>query len=313
MKVLDQFKGQNFMIYNGDSTEVMRGLPDNSMDFSIFSPPFAELYVFSDSERDLSNAKNKEDFYDQYRLILKELYRVIKPGRLVSIHCMDLTTSKWKDGFIGISDFSGENIRLMQEVGFIYHSRVTIWKDPVQAMQRTKALGLLHKQIKKDSAMSRQGLADYIITFRKPGINEEPVTHTNETFPVDIWQEYASPVWDGGDEIVPFEKRYSEPVWLDIVPGDTLQRQSARDERDEKHIAPLQLSVIERCIKLWTNEGDKVFTPFLGIGSEVYQSILLKRKGVGIELKKSYFEQAKKNCKAAEEMPEQIDLFDGVF
>ena len=313
MKVLDQYKGKNFMIYNGDSTEVMRGLPDNSMDFSIFSPPFAELYVFSDSDRDLSNAKNKEDFYDQYRLILKELYRVIKPGRLVSIHCMDLTTSKWKDGFIGISDFSGENIRLMQDVGFIYHSRVTIWKDPVQAMQRTKALGLLHKQIKKDSTMSRQGLADYIVTFRKPGINEEPVTHTNETFPVDIWQEYASPVWDGGDAIVPFEKRYSEPVWLDIVPGDTLQRQSARDERDEKHIAPLQLSVIERCIKLWTNEGDKVFTPFLGIGSEVYQSLLLKRKGIGIELKKSYFDQAKKNCKAAEEMPEQIDLFDGVF
>ena len=201
----------------------------------------------------------------------------------------------------------------MQEVGFIYHSRVTIWKDPVQAMQRTKALGLLHKQIKKDSTMSRQGLADYIVTFRKPGVNDEPVTHTNETFPVQVWQEYASPVWDGGEELVPFHERFQKPVWLDIIPGDTLQRISARDEKDEKHIAPLQLSVIERCIKLWTNEGDTVFTPFLGIGSEVYQSLLLKRKGVGIELKKSYFEQAKKNCILAEEMPEEISLFEGLF
>ena len=294
MKVLDQYKGDNFMLYHGDSCEVMQGLPDNSLDYSIFSPPFVDLYVYSDSDRDLGNCRTKQDFYDQFSIIVKELYRCIKPGRLVSMHCMDLPTSKWKDGFIGLSDFPGELTRLMQAHGFIYHSKITIWKDPVVQMQRTKALGLLHKQLKKDSTMSRQGVADYIITFRKEGDNAEPVTHTNDSFPVEMWQQYAS------------------PVWMDINQSNTLQRESARDERDEKHICPLQLDVIERCIKLWSNEGEIVFTPFLGIGSEVYQALRMKRKGIGIELKSSYFKQAVKNCIAAETMPEQIDLFEGM-
>lgn len=247
-----------------------------------------QIYIYSDDERDLGNCKNYSEFYEHFKYIVKELYRVIKPGRLVSFHCMDLPLAKYKDGFIGLRDFPGILTQLFEEAGFIYHSKVTIWKDPVVAMQRTKALGLLHKQIKKDSAMCRQGIADYIITMRKPGENQEPITHTNDTFPVEIWQNYAS------------------PVWLDINQSKTLQRESIRDEKDEKHICPLQLDVIERCIKLWTNEKDIVLTPFLGIGSEVYSAIKMNRYGVGIELKNSYYKQAVENCKSVNKIKTQL-------
>lgn len=294
MNVLNKFITDRFALYNGDSAEIIQVLPENSMDYSIFSPPFEDLYTYSDSPRDLGNCRNTEEFYEQFKFIVAGIFRIIKPGRLVSIHCMDLPTTKSTDGFIGLKDFPGILIKLFQDEGFIYHSRVTIWKDPVVAMQRTKALGLLHKQIKKDSTMCRQGIADYIIMMRKPGENEKRVTHTNETFPVDKWQEYASPVWMG------------------IKQSNTLNRTSAREERDEKHICPLQLDVIERCVELWTAEGDTVFTPFLGIGSEVYQSLLMNRNGVGIELKKSYYDQAVKNCKKAVEKEVQLDLFEGL-
>lgn len=292
MKVLNQVIKERYALYNGDSAEVMHGLPDESMDYSIFSPPFESLYTYSDSDRDLGNCRNEEEFYQQFDFIAKELYRIIKPGRLISVHCMDLPASLNNDGFIGLKDFPGKLIKVFEKVGFIYHSRVTIWKDPVVAMQRTKALGLLHKQIKKDSAMCRQGIADYIITLRKPGENKERISHTNETFPVEKWQQYAS------------------PVWMDINQSNTLNRKSARDERDEKHICPLQLDVIERCIELWTNEGDTIFTPFLGIGSEAYQALKMNRNAVGIELKESYFEQAVKNCENALTSPVQLSLFD---
>lgn len=292
MKVLNQVIKERYALYNGDSAEVMQGLPSGSMDYSIFSPPFESLYTYSDSDRDLGNCRNEEEFYQQFDFIAKELYRIIKPGRLISVHCMDLPASLNNDGFIGLKDFPGKLIKVFEKVGFIYHSRVTIWKDPVVAMQRTKALGLLHKQIKKDSAMCRQGIADYIITLRKPGENKERISHTNETFPVEKWQQYAS------------------PVWMDINQSNTLNRKSARDERDEKHICPLQLDVIERCIELWTNEGDTVFTPFLGIGSEAYQALKMNRNAVGIELKESYFEQAVKNCENALTSPVQLSLFD---
>lgn len=292
MKVLNQVIKDRYALYNGDSAEVMQGLPSDSMDYSIFSPPFESLYTYSDSDRDLGNCRNEEEFYQQFDFIAKELYRIIKPGRLISVHCMDLPASLNNDGFIGLKDFPGKLIKVFEKVGFIYHSRVTIWKDPVVAMQRTKALGLLHKQIKKDSAMCRQGIADYIITLRKPGENNERISHTNETFPVEKWQQYAS------------------PVWMDINQSNTLNRKSARDERDEKHICPLQLDVIERCIELWTNEGDTVFTPFLGIGSEAYQALKMNRNAVGIELKESYFEQAVKNCENALTSPVQLSLFD---
>lgn len=291
MQVLDQAITDKYALYNGDSAEVMKGLADESVDYSIFSPPFESLYSYSDSPRDLGNCKSKAEFYTQFEFIVRELYRILRTGRCVSVHCMDLPTLKSRDGFIGMTDFPGEIIRLFQKCGFIYHSRITIWKDPVVAMQRTKALGLLHKQIKKDSAMCRQGIADYIVTFRKDGENTKPITHTNETFSVEKWQNYAS------------------PVWMDIEQSNTLNKKSARDDKDEKHIAPLQLDVIERCIELWSAEDDVVFTPFLGIGSEVYQALLMNRKGIGIELKPTYYKQAVKNCESALNKPVQLELF----
>ena len=293
MEVLckNQFEGNGFALYNGDSCEIMKAIPDNSIHYSIFSPPFAQLYVYSNSIRDLGNCKDTTEFYTQFKYIVDELYRIIMPGRLVSFHCMDLPTQKQRDGFIGLTDFPGQLIQMFISSGFIYHSRVTIWKDPVVAMQRTKALGLLHKQIKKDSSMCRQGIADYVITMRKPGENIERISHTNETFPVSKWQNYAS------------------PVWMDINQSNTLQKESARDNKDEKHICPLQLDVIERCIDLWTNESDIVFTPFLGIGSEIYQALKMGRRGIGIELKESYYNQAVANCSIIETAPKQVKLF----
>ena len=291
MKTINQVITDRYSIYNGDSCELMTEIPSNSIHYSIFSPPFADLYVYSNSERDMGNCKTKSEFYEHFRYIVKELNRITMEGRLCSFHCMNLPTSKQRDGFIGITDFRGELIKLFQEEGWIYHSEVVIWKDPVIAMQRTKALGLLHKQIKKDSCMCRQGIPDYLVTMRKKGDNPERVTHTNETFPVDVWQRYAS------------------PIWTDINPNDTLQRESARDEKDEKHICPLQLEVIKRGIDLWTNPNDIVFTPFMGIGSEIYQALRQGRRGIGIELKESYYNQAVKNCKNAREEEAQMKIF----
>ena len=279
--VLNQAVTDEYSIYNGDSVEVLKGIPDDSIHYSIFSPPFASLYTYSNSDRDMGNCKNDSEFFEQFRYLVSEIYRVIMPGRLVSIHCMNLPMMKSRDGVIGLKGFRGDMIRLFQEAGFIYHSEVCIWKNPVTEMQRTKALGLLHKQIKKDSTMSRMGIPDYVVTMRKPGDNPEAVTHTNESFPVNQWQEYAS------------------PVWMDIKQSNTLNRKEARAEKDEKHICPLQLDVIERCIKLWTNPGDIVLDPFMGIGSSVYEAILLNRRGLGIELKESYYAQAVLNCDAA--------------
>lgn len=289
MEVINQYLGRNFALYNGDSCEVLQGLEDESIDLSVFSPPFADLYTYSDSERDLGNCKNADEFYVHFKFIAEQLNRVMKSGRNVCIHCMDLPSLKFRDGFIGLKDFPGEIIRIFEDVGFIYHSKVTIWKNPVVAMQRTKAIGLLHKQLKKDSTLSRQGIADYIVVMRKKGENKVPVTHTNENFPVEKWQEWAS------------------PVWMDINQSNTLQANSARDDKDEKHICPLQLDVIERCVELWSNEGEVVLSPFAGIGSELYQTLKMKRKAIGIELKTTYYNQAVKNCINAENN-EQIAL-----
>lgn len=287
--VIDQAIGENYALYNGDSCEVLKGIPENSIHYEIFSPPFASLYTYSNSERDLGNCRTTTEFYEQFKYIVSELYHVLMPGRLVSFHCMDLPLSKERDGIIGIRDFRGEMIRLFEDAGFVLHSQVCIWKDPVTAMQRTKALGLLHKQIKKDSCMSRQGIPDYLVTMRKPGENPERVTHTNESFPVDVWQRYAS------------------PVWMDINPSDTLQASSAKEDKDERHICPLQLGVIRRGINLWTNPGDTVLTPFLGIGSEAVVALQQGRKAIGIELKSSYYKQAVRNCEGTQAY-EQISL-----
>lgn len=280
---------EKYALYNGDSCEIMTQIYSDSVHYIIYSPPFSSLYCYSNSERDLGNCKSAEEFYQHFKYIADELYRVLMPGRLMSFHCMDLPLSKERDGVIGIRDFRGELIKLFENCGFILHSQVCIWKDPVIAMQRTKAIGLLHKQLKKDSCMSRQGIPDYLVTMRKPGENKEPVTHTNESFPVSVWQRYAS------------------PVWMDINPSDTLQHTSAREEKDERHIAPLQLEVIRRAINLWTNPNDIVLTPFLGIGSEAVVALEQGRRAIGIELKQSYYEQAVKNCRNVQEY-EQISL-----
>lgn len=290
--VKNQAIGKNYAIYNGDSCEVLKGIPTDSVQYSITSIPFASLYTYSNSERDLGNSRTYDEFWTHYEFLMREWVRVMMPGRLISIHCMNLPTSKERDGYIGLRDFRGDVIRGMLACGMIYHSEVVIWKDPVLAMQRTKALGLLHKQLKKDSCMSRQGVPDYLVTFRKPGDNPERVTHTNESFPVERWQRYASPIWD------------------DINPSDTLQRESAREDKDEKHICPLQLEVIRRAIELWTNPGDAVLDPFDGIGSTGYIALDMGRRHIGIELKESYYNQAVANCEAADNRPEQIRMED---
>ena len=298
MNVLNQVIDEKYAVYNGDSCEVVKNIPDNSIHYTLFSPPFASLYTYSNSDRDMGNSKGDDEFYNHFKYLAKELYRITMPGRLLSFHCMDLPMMTERDGVIGLTDFPAIIRQVFQDCGFIYHSRVTIWKNPVTEMQRTKALGLLHKQIRKDSTMCRQGIPDYIITMRKPGENPERVSHTHETFPVDVWQNYAS------------------PVWMDIKQSDTLQKKSARAEKDERHICPLQLDVIQRCIELWTNPNDIVLDPFAGIGSVPYVALKLNRRGIGIELKESYYEQAKANLELAshEEVMDcavgQMNIFD---
>ena len=281
MNVLNQMIDDKYAIYNGDSCEVVKNIPDNSIHYTLFSPPFASLYTCSNSDRDMGNSKGDDEFYQHFIYLARELYRITMPGRLLSFHCMDLPMMKERDGVIGLKDFPAIIRQVFQDCGFIYHSRVTIWKNPVTEMQRTKALGLLHKQIRKDSTMCRQGIPDYILTMRKPGENPEHVAHTQESFPVEVWQNYAS------------------PVWMDIKQSNTLQKKSARAEKDERHICPLQLDVIQRCIELWTNPGDIVLDPFAGIGSVPYVALKLNRRGIGIELKESYYEQAKANLNIA--------------
>lgn len=277
-------------IKRGDCVQLIQGIEDESIGFSVFSPPFAELYTYSSHIEDMGNSKDYKEFLLQFGFLVKELYRVIKSGRNVAVHCMDLPIQKGKEGYIGLRDFSGMILRAFEDAGFVYHSRITIWKDPVTEMQRTKALGLLHKQIKKDSTMSRVGIPDYVLIFRKDGERNDPVQNTE--LPVDLWQKYAS------------------PVWMDINYSDTLQGfRNAREEEDEKHICPLQLPTIERLIHLYTNPGDTVYTPFMGIGSEVYQAVKMNRKGVGHELKESYFQQSKLNCASAVKAKTQLSIF----
>lgn len=291
MKTVSQKEYQSDFchIMNGDCVQLIESIPDESIGFSIFSPPFAELYTYSDKLEDMGNSKDYKEFFVAFNFLVKELYRVMWSGRNVAVHCMDLPIQKGKEGYIGLRDFSGMILKAFEESGFIYHSRVTIWKNPVTEMQRTKALGLLQKQVKKDAAMSRVGIPDYLMIFRKPGNHDHPV-HCDIS--VDTWQKYAS------------------PVWMDIDYSDTLNGVKGRDKEDEKHICPLQLQTIERAITLWSNKGDKILTPFLGIGSEVYQSIKMGRYGIGFELKESYFVEAVKNCKNAEVKTQSPKLFD---
>jgi len=309
----DIVMGKDWKLYLGDCVEVIREIESDSIHYSIFSPPFASLYCYSNSERDMGNCRGVDDFTQHFRFLVKELYRVMMPGRLLSFHCMNLPTSKQYHGYIGIQDFRGDLIRLFQEEGFIYHSEVCIWKDPVTAMQRTKALGLLHKQLKKDSCMSRQGIPDYLVTMRKPGDNPERVEGLLEYYVGDdpVYLTKQERGWS--DEIkksIDIWQRYASPVWMDINQSNTLQRESAREEEDEKHICPLQIDVIERALQLWTNPGDIVLDPFNGIGSSGYVALKTGRRYVGIELKKSYFDQSVKNLQRAEQEASQPSLLD---
>ncbi|MBR1526872.1 MAG: hypothetical protein IJ640_09490 [Prevotella sp.] len=289
MEVSKIYQSEYCDIRLGDCVQLIREVPDECVGFSIFSPPFAELYTYSDKLEDMGNSKDYKEFFTAFKFLVQELYRVMWSGRNVAVHCMDLPIQKGKEGYIGLRDFSGMILQAFTEAGFIYHSRVTIWKNPVTEMQRTKALGLLHKQVKKDAAMSRVGIPDYLMVFRKEGEHEHPV-HCDIS--VDTWQKYAS------------------PVWMDIDYSNTLNAAKGREDADEKHICPLQLDTIERAIILWSNEGDTVLTPFLGIGSEVYEAVKMKRHSIGFELKESYFNEAIKNIKSMELQMGQKSLFD---
>jgi len=302
IKAVDQVVNRDYALYQGDACELMQAVPDNSVHYGLHSPPFEGLYKFSNDPRDVSNSEG-DDFWRHYAFLIRELLRTTMPGRLHSVHCMQLPASKLRDGFIGMRDFRGEIIRAYQDAGWIFHSEVCIWKDPVVAQQRTKSIRLLHRQLEKDSAMSGQGLPDYVVTFRKPGENPEPVqgkltrfigedqhapqpaeTRTGKS-EEDARKWYSIECW----------QRYASPVWFDINQSRTLQYRNAREDGDESHISPLQLDVIERCLELWSNPGDVVLSPFAGIGSEVYCAVQAGRRGVGMELKPTYFQQAVRN------------------
>jgi DNA modification methylase len=310
--VAEQASGDRWHLYCGDCVPVARGLLADSVDYTIYSPPFQSLYTFSDDPRDMSNCRDAETFWRHYRFLIAECFRLTKPGRLVSVHCMNLPTSKLRDGFIGLTDFRGEIIRAHQAVGFYFHSEVVIRKDPVSAMQRSKAIGLLHKQICKDSSLSRMAIPDYVVTFRKPGDNAAPIAGRFEAYYGDeaapdgalkVESNYFGTRMfrpeDGDGYSIAVWQRYAEPVWLDIAQSDVLPARVARDELDEKHIAPLQLTVIRRCVDLWSKPGEVVFSPFAGVGSELYVALQMGRRGLGVELKPSYFRQAARNCRAA--------------
>jgi len=288
IECLDSAHGRDFIAYNGDCVSVAEQLDSESVGFSIYSPPFQNIFVYSDSEADMGNCTSDEEFNQHYQFLINQIYRLTKPGRLTAVHCSDLPSSKWKDGVIGLKDFPGDIVRAHQSEGWIFHSRVCIWRDPVVEMTRTKALGLLYKQLKKDSTRSRTGVADYVLVFRKPGENAEPVEQMPENFPVSQWQQWAS------------------PVWMDINQTNTLNVRMAKDGADEKHLCPLQLDLIERAVTLWSNPGDVVLSPFMGIGSEGVTSLKLRRRFIGIELKPSYFKHA---CQYLDAQERQEDLF----
>lgn len=277
-----EFQGENWAVYNADTIEVLHGMPEGLIDLAIFSPPFSDLFVYSDSERDMGNCGSHDEFMEHYRWFAEGLFRAMKPGRIACVHCTDLPARKGKDGFIGLRDFSGDLIKAHTDAGFVYHARCTIWKDPVVEMQRTKALGLLYKQLKKDSAMSRVGMPDYMLFFRKDEANPNPITHSPDDLPVEQWQELAS------------------PVWMTVRQGHVLNGRLARADEDEKHICPLQLDVIERCLTLYSNPGDLVLDPFNGIGSTGFQAVKMGRRYLGVELKPEYAAQAAKFLAEAE-------------
>ena len=292
MAIIDQDIRQRWALYNGDCVEVMRSLPSASANMAIFSPPFADLYCYSDNPADMGNCRSYDEFFEHFAFLAVEIARVIKPGRVCAVHCMDVPAMKERDGYIGLKDFPGHLISCFQNAGMIYHSRTTIWKDPLTEATRTKALGLMHKQLCKDSAMSRSGLPDYLLAFRAAGENETPVAHP------DGLTGYCGSDDPGGEGIKRSHniwRAYASPVWMDIRQTNTLDSRPGRDPEDEKHLCPLQLDVIERACVLWSNPAETVLTPFMGVGSEVYGAVKLGRRAIGIELKPSYYRKAVRN------------------
>lgn len=305
MAVKDQKHTKKYALYNGDSCEVLPSIPDESIDLTLFSPPFANLYCYSDSPNDLGNCGSYEQFFEHFKFIVQELLRLTKDGRLVAVHCIDIPAMKERDGYIGLKDFPGEIIRLFEGCGFIYHSRHCIWKDPLIEATRTKALGLMHKQLCKDSSMARSGLPDYLLAFRKRGENAVPITHKEGL------TKYCGGEDPGGTGVGRSHniwRAYASPVWMDIRQTLTLNKEEAREEQDEKHICPLQLDVIERACVLWSNPGETVLTPFMGVGSECYGALLNGRRAIGIELKTAYYNQACRNLASVEYDLEQREL-----
>ena len=304
INVKKQHIDEAFALYNADCVEILNSSPENSADFSIFSPPYFSLYTYSASIRDLGNCKNDVEFLDHFSLVVKGLHRIIKPGRLVAVDCMNVPAMKERDGYIGLKDFRGDLIRAFQKEGFIFHSEHCIWKDPLIEAVRTKALGLMHKQLCKDSSMCRSGIPQYLLTFRKRGQNENPVSNPNGL-------EYFAGENEPTEGTLAHERwrRYASPVWMDIRQGNTLNAKAAREQDDERHVCPMSLDIIERAIQLWTNKGDVVIDPFNGVGSSGYQSLKMGRKYIGIELKESYFDQAVKNLLRANEEQNQTVLF----
>jgi len=292
--ILNQEQGENWTLANGDCIEVLNSLPENSIHLSIFSPPYASLYTYSNSDRDLGNSVNDEQFYEHFAHVVAGLHRVTKPGRIVCVDVMNIPAMKERDGYIGLKDFRGDVIRAFQKVGFIFHSEHCAWKDPLIEATRTKALGLMHKQLCKDSTRSRAGIPQYLLAFRKDGENQDPVAH------IDGLTEFAgeNPPIHGNLSHERW-RRYASPVWMDINFSNTLNARAARDHEDERHVCPMALDLIERAIILWSNPGDVVFDPFSGVGSTGYQAIKMGRKFVGSELKQSYFAQACKNIASA--------------
>ena len=306
MNVLKQDHGNSWHLYNSDCVLAMQGIPANSVHLSVFSPPYSSIYTYSNSPQDLGNSKNDAEFYTHFRFVIDELFRIMMQGRIVAVDCMNLPAMKSRDGYLGLKDFRGDLIRLFQSSGFIFHSEHCIWKDPLIEATRTKALGLMHKQLCKDSASCRSGIPQYLLAFRKPGDNPERVSH-----------EHGLDYFIGDDApnrgVLSNERwrRYASPVWVDINFGNTLNAQAARDDEDERHICPMSLDIIGRVIHLWSNKNDIVFDPFSGVGSTVYQAVLQGRRGIGIELKESYFNAAVKNCRNAETRMNGASLFDG--
>ncbi len=285
---LNQESGNDWTAFHGDCVSVVSQLPDECIDFSVYSPPFGSLFVYSESAADMGNSSSDGEFEKHYSYLVREKFRLTKPGRLTAVHCSDLPMTKWREGHVGIKDFSGQIIRIHEEAGWILHSRRTIWKCPVVEMTRTKHVGLLYKQLQSDSAKSRGGMPDYLLTFVKPGENKSPITHTPSDFPLDQWQEWAS------------------PIWMSVDQTNVLNVKAAREANDERHLCPLQLDVIERALVMWSNAGDTVLSPFMGIGSEGFMSLKARRRFIGVELKESYWKQAVRNLHGA---TAQKDMF----